>query len=253
MKKVFQFFAIALFSSIMATTLPVHAADAPLSAEQAEAVRVLIRETLQKNPEIVMEAIRTFQVEQAKAEKEANKHVLARSQEQLLNDPTSPILGNPEGDVSLVEFFDYRCGYCKRVFPSVMKLLKDDGNIRYVIKEFPILGPDSEFASRAALAAQEQGKYLELHVALMKTPGALSKDKVLGIAKSIGLDMDKLKKDLGSEKVNKALANNFSLAQSLGISGTPAFVIGGELAPGAIGIERMADMIKKARDEKKKG
>ncbi|MCW9033863.1 MAG: DsbA family protein [Rhodospirillales bacterium] len=253
MNKVLQFFAVTFFGAVVMSAPIAQAADTPLNNQQVDAVKALIRDTLVKNPEIVMEAIRTFQRQQAEAEQLAKKHALAQSKDLLLNDPSSPVLGNPNGDVSLVEFFDYRCGYCKRVFPSVMKLLKDDGNIKYIVKEFPILGPESVYASKAALAAHEQGKYLEMHVALMEVPGGMSNSKIISIAKSIGLDTDKLKKDMESDKVKEAIGKTHMLAQSLGISGTPAFVIGEEFIPGAIGIDKMKELIQTAREKKKNG
>ena len=251
MHKSIKLASVLLFSAFITGAPALSQADTPLTTDQKEAVQALIKETLINNPEIVMEAIRNFQQQQAEAENKARKMALAHSTDALLNDPSSPVLGNPAGDVTLVEFFDYRCGYCKRVFPSVMKLLKDDGNIRYVVKEFPILGRDSEFASRAALAAVPQGKYTELHMALMGTQGGLSEAKVLNVAKSVGLDIEKLKADMNSDEINEALKRNYGLAQSLGITGTPAFVIGEELAPGAIDIDQMRALVKAARENQK--
>ncbi len=157
--------------------------------------------------------------------------------------------GNAEGDITIVEFFDYRCGYCKRVFPAIQELIETDGNIRYVFKEFPILGPDSMVAARAAQAVWfiDPDRYLDFHAALMGARGGLSEDRVLDIAAKAGLDRDAVKKGMDDPRVAEALADNLGLGRVLGVNGTPAFVIGGELVPGAIDLDAMKERVAEAR------
>jgi len=147
-----------------------------------------------------------------------------------------------------VEFFDYRCGYCKQTFPEVMKAVEADGNIRLVLKEFPILGADSFLAAQAAIASIEQGKYLEFHTALMSSRGGLTMERIRSIATDVGLDLEKLEADMKKDAVRAVVEKNYALAKQLGISGTPAFVIGDEFIPGVISSEQMQALIAAARE-----
>ena len=144
------------------------------------------------------------------------------------------MIGNPKGDVAMVEFFDYNCGYCKGMFPAMMETVKADGNIRLLMKEFPILGPSSVTATKAALAARKQNKYTELHLALMDHKGSLTDDAVMQVAKDTGLDLARLQKDMADPAVTAIITKNRDLAQDLDIQGTPALVIGDTLVPGAV-------------------
>jgi len=181
------------------------------------------------------------------------KVIAARKIEMFRNSDT-PVGGNPNGDITLVEFFDYRCGFCKRVYPSILKLLKEDGNVRFVFKEFPILGLNSVYAARAALASRSQGKYLEFHDVLMKSKGSLGKNQVHRLAKSIGLDVDALKKELKQKKteISRIIDRNLKLAEELEITGTPAFVIGDDVIRGALTFEALKKLVADARAEAKK-
>jgi protein-disulfide isomerase len=149
--------------------------------------------------------------------------------------------------VTFVEFFDYNCGYCKSMFPSMMDTIKQDGKIRVIMKEFPILGPPSLTASRVALAARKQGKYSETHLALLGHKGALSDESVMQIAKDVGLDLKKLQDDMKSPEITVILGKNHDLADALGIDGTPALVIGDTLVDGAVGQGRLGELIAAAR------
>jgi len=144
---------------------------------------------------------------------------------ELLADPNSPVAGNPKGDVSFVEFFDYQCSHCKKMTPTILRLLKTDPQLRVIFKESPIFGARSEFASRAALAAQKQTNYLTLHRALMKAPTPFSDDEVLAIAKSVGLNADKLQATMGQMSIDQELQDNAELARALDLPGTPAYII----------------------------
>lgn len=240
-------FAFSLLITIFVIS-PSYATE-DLSPSQREQVIQLIRKTLTENPEIIMEALDELRQRREAAEAAQKEKVLSENKAIIFNDPLTPVVSNPEGDVSLVEFFDYRCGYCKRVFPAVMELVKSDTNLRYVIKEFPILGEESLFAAKAALAAKKQNKYFEMHVALMSVQGGLTNSKVMATAKSLGLDIETLKTDMEAEDVKRALQNNYALAQSLGITGTPAFIIGDEVVPGAIGLDQLKALIAEARNQ----
>ncbi len=175
-----------------------------------------------------------------------NPDIVAR-QDELLNDPASPVGGNPDGDVTLVEFFDYQCPYCKTIFPSIQALLAEDRNLRYVFKEFPILGRASVFAARAALAARRQGKYLEFHMAVMSAKGKLTEARVMRLAKTAGLDVDRLRRDMADGTVDAMIRRNLELADGLGIFSTPVFIIGDTQIPGAVEIDTLKVLIARAR------
>jgi len=159
----------------------------------------------------------------------------------------TPVSGNAEGDVTLVEFFDYNCGYCRRVFTYVPDLTKQDPNLRMVWKEFPILGPVSRYAAKAAMAADRQGKYLELHRALMSGARLVSEDQVLKTAEKVGLDITQLRKDMEDPAIEAYIEETIRLASALGINGTPGFVVGDQVIAGAISKEAMKQAIDLAR------
>jgi protein-disulfide isomerase len=158
------------------------------------------------------------------------------------------VIGNPNGDVTVVEFFDYRCPYCKSVAAAFVDLYEKDGKVRLVLKEFPILGPESEFAAKAALAAQKQGKYREFHLAMMSFKGKMTNDDVRQLAAKVGLDVAKLEQDMQDPAITETINRNYALAEALGIKGTPAFIIGNELVPGAITADEMQKRIAAVRD-----
>lgn len=221
----------------------------PVQAQQRDdsALQELILQTIRDNPEIVMEAIEILQQREAEAQALAASQALQAQQSALMNDPNAPVMGNPDGDVTIVEFFDYNCGYCRRVFPSVKDLVEEDGNIRVVMREWPILGEESVFAARAALAARKQGKYLEFHNALMANQGRASQAAVLTLADDLGMDIDQLRADMNGPEVDAHIAASRQLTQSLGLNGTPAFIFGDQLVPGAIDLEQMKQMVAEMR------
>jgi protein-disulfide isomerase len=222
-----------------------------LSPAQRQAVEDAVGDYLRKHPEIVVEAINILRQREQVSEAAQTRNVIAARGPELFNDSSTPVGGNPDGDVTLVEFFDYRCGYCKRVFPTVKKLIEDDGNIRFVYKEFPILGPASVYAARAALASREQGKYQEFHDALMTAKGALTEDKVLRIAESADLDRAALLEAMSRNEAeyDRVFAKNRELAQALKINGTPAFVAGDTVVRGAADYNSMKTVIAQARSK----
>ena len=221
-----------------------------LTDRQKEEVRELIGEHLRGNPEIILEAIQILQQREQARQNEQQRSNLASNRRELERDPTSPVGGNPKGDITVVEFFDYRCGFCKQVLPAIQELLRTDGDIRWVFKEFPILSPASRLAAKAALAAwnQDRDKYMDFHIALMESPGGLSERDILRMAGNVGLDPEAIKAGLNDPAVEQALQRNSRLAERLGISGTPGFVIGDQVVPGAIDLRTMRQMIKELRE-----
>lgn len=192
---------------------------------QTKEIEQIVHDYLVKNPQVLIEASQALQQQQmAQMQKTASKAITANIKD-LFNNPASPVIGNPNGDVTVVEFMDYQCPHCKEMSPVLDTLVKGDSNLRVVFKELPIFGPTSEFAAKAALASQKQGKYAAFHVALMKDQNPLAKDEVLKIAKEVGLDIDKLSKDVSDPVIDQQLKDNYKLAQQLGLVGTPAFVI----------------------------
>lgn len=210
-----------------------------------------VRAYLLSNPQVLREVIAELKKQEDVASVARQKEMVVSLAADLQNDGYSFVAGNPEGDVTIVEFFDYRCGYCKSSFPDVMKTVEEDGNIRLVLKEFPILGPDSILASQAAIAAIEQGKYMELHTALMNSRGGLTIDRILSLASDAGIDVEKLEVDMQSDKVRAAVENNYRIAKQLGIDGTPAFIINEEFVPGAISGEEMQRIVAEVREKAK--
>ncbi|AMX99032.1 DsbA family protein [Mesorhizobium ciceri] len=169
----------------------------------------------------------------------------------LLNDPASPIAGNPLGDIAVVSFFDYNCGYCRAAALHLIQALRDDPNVKLVFKDFPILGPGSRFAAHAALASHKQGKYEAFHLALMAFPGSINERSALTVAERVGLDLEQLKRDMQDPAITDAITRNFALAKDLYIDGTPALVIGDEVIPGEIGMARLQRSIAEARAKAK--
>lgn len=223
------------------------AGDRELSPAQIEAIQEVIRDYLVNNPEIIGEAITKLRASQRAAARQAVRQTVVAKRDELLNDAGSPVGGNADGDMTVVEFFDYRCPYCKATAPDLKRLLEEDDDIRLVYKEFPILGPDSVFAARAALAARGQGKYVAFHDALMRLEDGLDEAAVMEVARGVGLDTDRLRRDMAAPEIDAVLERNFRLANALNITGTPTFVIGDNLVPGAVGLATLRARVREAR------
>jgi protein-disulfide isomerase len=237
---------ICLAAALLAATPLARAADAVTPAQKS-AFEQIIHDYILQHPEVVIEALQSAEDKmKAQGEERARAAVVERRQE-LLEDPTAPVAGNPKGDVTIVEFFDYRCPYCKQVEPALEALLKEDRQLRIVYKGLPILGKDSVYATRAALAARKQAKYDKFHAAMMAAKGQIDEKIILQVAASTGLDVERLKSDMNASEIDDVIKRNYDLAQALDIHGTPAFVIGGELVPGAIDIATMKQKIAAAR------
>ena len=194
-----------------------------------------------------MEAVQLLQQREQQAQDQRAAQTLADLRPTLEGDPNAPVLGNPNGDVTVVEFFDYNCPYCRRAKPAVEALLAKDPNVRLVYREWPILGEGSVFAARAALASRKQGKYEEFHWAMMGMQGRAEESSVLRIAESIGLDIEQMREDMQDPAIDEHFATSVRLTQSLGFSGTPSFVIGDALVPGLVSEEVLMETVANAR------
>ena len=217
-------------------------------ADEEREVSAVIEYLRQKDPEIVLKAVQAWWDEQEEYRRRQQVGRIAANWEALAHAGGDPAIGPEDADAVLVEFFDYRCGYCKRVLGDVMALAAADGRLRIVFKEFPILGPLSVVAARASLAADRQGKWPEFHVALMSAPGTLSEDRIMDIAAETGLDIAQLRADMESEAVAAVIERNRALAQTLGIRGTPAFLVKNAIVPGAASQEDLARLVAGARE-----
>jgi protein-disulfide isomerase len=246
-----RFIALAALTIVggLALAGPAGAADTPkpFTPEQEKAIREVVRDYLVKHPEVLVEAIQALQEKQQAADKDQRQKALVEHRAELDRDAASPVAGNPKGDVTVVEFFDYRCPYCKSVSDRLFDTIKADGKVRYVLKEFPILGPESVFAAKAALAAQKQGKYVEFHRALMAARGNLDEAAVMALAKSVGLDQKRLRDEMDGRDIAEHIDRNMKLAQALKIDGTPAFVVGDQLVPGAVSTDTLKTLIEQTR------
>ncbi len=243
------FVAFALVCGFIVTPHwgPVRAEEIP--TEQRQAIEGIIHDYLIHNPDVLIEAIRGAE---DKLNREADAKattVLSDRRSEIFDDPATPVSGNPQGDVTIVEFFDYRCPYCKQVLPSLQTLLKEDDKLRFVYKEMPVLGPPSVTAAHAALAAQRQGKYEAFHNAMMATKGQITDETVYKVAGSVGLDIDRLKQDMSTPEIGQALKTNLALANALNIRGTPGFIVGNHIVPGAIDLDALRNMVADARKE----
>ena len=202
-----------------------------------------VLEIIRNNPEIIMEAIKILQAKDAKNKQEQADQNIKSNKQRLEDDKNAPILGNPNGEITIVEFFDYNCGYCRRAFKTIMNLIADNNAVKVVMRELPILGDASVFTAKASLASQKQQKYEEFHVALMNNRSRNTEKSVLKIAKKIGMDVDQLQLDMNSSFVLDHIEESQKLSESLGISGTPAFVFGEKIVPGAIDLQAMKDLV----------
>lgn len=235
--------ALALAPAALAQT-------AVFTDQQKQAIGEVVKEYLLKNPEVLTEVISELEKRQAEAQQVAQAGAIKETQKPLLNAPHSYVAGNPSGDVTLVEFFDYNCGYCKKALTDVLSLVKSDPKLRVVLKDFPVLGPDSVEASRVALAVGKQlqgDKMLGYHVKLLETRGRVNGERAMAVAKEMGVDMAKLQKDVEGADVRNALQENMALGDKLNLTGTPAFIVGETIIPGAVGIEPLKQVVDNVR------
>ncbi len=207
-------------------------AGAAASPEEAK-VQSIMRDYLTKNPEILVEMTTELDKRQAVDQADKQAKAISENADQIFRSKVAHVAGNPDGDVTVVEFFDYNCSYCRRALPDVVKLVKAASKVRLVLKELPIFGEESEDAAKLALASDKQGKYFEMHQKLLAEPGKADKEKALRIAKDIGLDVDRLQKDADDPSIKQALDESRALAEKLSLQGTPLYLIGDRVLPGA--------------------
>ena len=231
---------------ILATVFAAFSFTTVAAQELNEAdIKRLALEAILEKPEILIEALSILQERENAALVEAQSTALTELRDDF--EQNAPIFGNLDGSVTLVEFFDYNCGYCRRAAPEVKAVLEANKDVRIIYREFPILGPGSEVAARASLAARNQGKYQQFHEAMMALNGQAVEASVMKIAGDVGLDLEVLKTDMQSDLVNDHIAASLRLAEALGITGTPTFVLGDEIIPGVIErgtlLEKIAELV----------
>ena len=222
-------------------------ADEPLTPAQKQAVEQLIHDYFLKHPDYMIEVLQAAEAKLKADKADEAKQAIAARRNELLHDAGSPVAGNPDGDVTIVEFFDYRCPYCKQVEPSLETLVKQDPKLRIVYKEYPVLGEASVYAARMALAARKQGRYAAFHDAMMATKGEINQDVIQRVAAAAGVDVAKAKTEMNTPDIDALIKQNYALAEALDIQGTPAFIVGDTLVPGATDIARLRQLVADAR------
>ena len=214
-----------------------------------QALEQMIEQYIRSHPEVIEQSLQSLENKRAAEEQERQRAALATHQQELLNDPASPVSGNPAGDVTVVEFFDYRCGYCKKAASALTQLQQSDARVRVVYKDFPILGEPSEWAAKAALASNLQGKHRAFHEALLAAKDDLTKEQLFRIATETGLDVNRLDQDMTRPEWQPIIDRNRALAKTLGISGTPAFIVGNDLVPGALDLKTLQELVSHKRKQ----
>lgn len=240
---------------LTATTALVFTMGAAMAAEPLTRAEVeeIAKKVILDNPELLMRSVQEYQIKMQADQLAKSAGSIVALKKDLQENPASPFAGNAKGDITIVEFFDYHCGYCKHMLPVVSKILEEDKNVRFVFKEFPILSDDSTMAAKAALAVWkiDQAKYFAFHSALMKASGAYNMQQLQDTAKAVGIDPEQLKKTMEDPDITKELEKNRDMATAVGISGTPAIIIGTELMPGALDYDALKAKIEAARKGKK--
>ena len=225
-------------------------ADVPFKGEEKAAIETIIRDYLIANPEVLIEAMDALQTKQAHAQREARADVIAKAGDALTDAPEGMVLGNPNGDVTVVEFFDYNCGYCRQALEDMNALIEADNNVRFVLKEFPILGPQSIEASRVSLAFRDLApqKYPEFHRALLARRSMADKASALEVAGDLGVEPDAIEAKMNDTGHIQELQAIQDLAASLQINGTPSYVIGGEVIQARVGIDGLKQAVENMRE-----
>jgi protein-disulfide isomerase len=239
---------VMLFAILCAGSVGVYSQTKPASAK--EETEKIVRDYILKNPEIIREALAALDAKEASEKLRLAAVNLKSKQKEIFSTAADPIGGNPDGDVSVAVFFDYACGYCKKTLPKLNTLLANDRSLRVVYKEFPILGPQSEKAARAALAAGRQGKYVAFHNALIESAD-ISDETIKAIAATLQLNYEVLLKDMKDPALEATIASNYELANALDINGTPAYVIDDQIIPGAIDSASLAKIVEAHRAKNK--
>jgi protein-disulfide isomerase len=240
----------ALFALVLFAGPPSASAQAFSDGQRGE-IENIIKNYLLSHPEVLEDAMAELNKRQAAAESEKHEASVTENSNAIFNSPRGVLLGNKDGDVTFVEFFDYNCGYCKRAMTDMLDLMKSDSKLKVVLKEFPVLGEGSVEAAQVAVAVRMQDsggkKYLDFHQKLLGGRGPADKARALAAAKDAGLDVGRIEKDLASPEVKATIEENFRLAEAMGMNGTPSYVIGKQIVVGAIGLEGLKEKIGLAR------
>ena len=242
--------AIAL-ATAMLLALPAAALAQSFSPDQRHEIEGIVKDYLLAHPEVMQEIIAGVDKHQQDVEAEKARATIRDNNATLFNSTHQVVLGNPNGNVTMVEFFDYNCAYCKRALNDMLTLLQADPNLKFVLKEFPVLGEGSVEAAHVAVAARMQDptgkKYIEFHQKLLGGRGPADKAHALAAAKEAGFDMARIEKDMASDEVKKTIDENMKLADALGVNGTPSYVVGDEVVVGAVGLDALKDKIAAVR------
>jgi protein-disulfide isomerase len=246
----FRFLAPALFALALCGVPPAASAQSFSNTQRGD-IETIVKNYLIAHPEVIEEAMTELSKRQAAAEIEKHETSITQNAEKIFNSPRGVTVGNKDGDVTFVEFFDYNCGYCKRAMSDMLDLMKNDPKLKVVLKEFPVLGPGSVEAAQVAIAARMQDpsgkKYLDFHQKLLGGRGQADKAHAMAAAKDAGFDMARLEKDLASPEVRATIEENFKLAEEMGMNGTPSYVIGKQVVVGAVGLDGLKEKIGVAR------
>ncbi len=238
---------LLLAACLFATLSPARAQNAAFTPDQRAQIIQIIRDALKADPSILRDAVTSLQADDAARDAADSKSRIAAAHAELFAKPGDPVAGNPQGDVTIVEFYDPRCPYCRRMVPTIDSLLRQDHGLRLVYKDIPVLGPASTTEARAILAAQNQGAYLKMQAALMSNAAEPSDSMIHDTAKGLGLDPTKLKSDMGSAAITGKLQQNLALAHTLKVEGTPVFIVGDQMIPGAVDEANLKTLIAAAR------
>jgi protein-disulfide isomerase len=243
--------AAALLALVLALPAAALAQAQSFSGDQRREIERIVKDYLLSNPELLQDVMNELEKRQAAAEAEKHRASVKQYGAALFSSPRQVTLGNPQGDVTVVEFFDYNCSYCKRAMNDMLDLLKSDAKLKFVLKEFPVLGEGSIQAAQVAAAVRMQDKsgkkYLEFHQKLLNGRGQADRARALAAAKDVGLDMARLEKDMASDEVKATLEESFKLAEALGLNGTPSYVVGSDVVVGAVGFEKLKEKVNAAR------
>jgi protein-disulfide isomerase len=247
-----QPFAAALCVALLAVPAATPAPAQSFNPEQRGEIERIVKDYLLKHPELLQEVMTELDRRQTLAEAEKHRAAVKQHSATIFNSPRQVTIGNQQGDVTVVEFFDYNCGYCKRAMSDMLELLKADPKVRFVLKEFPVLGEASVQAAQVAAAVRMQDKtggkkYLEFHQKLLTGRGQTDKARALATAKEIGLDVARIERDMAGEEVKATLEESFKLAEALGLNGTPSYVIGSDVVIGAVGVPALKEKVNVAR------
>jgi protein-disulfide isomerase len=235
------------------TAAPASSMDAPdaFSPAQSREIETIVKNYLVQHPEVLQEAMETLDRRQKEAEADKARTVIKENNATIFNSTHQVVLGNPQGKVTMVEFFDYNCAFCKRAMADMLDLLRTNSDLKFVLKEFPVLGPGSIEAAHVAVAARMQDpsgkKYMEFHQKLLGSRGPADKMRALAIAKDVGFDVSRIEKDMNSDEVKTTIEESMKLADALGVSGTPTYVVGDEVVVGAVGLDELRAKIKNER------